>query len=124
MKALSICQPWAWAILHAGKRVENRTWRTPYRGQLLIHASKSRRLLTGDYRALVPGLRGLPTDQLPFGALVGVVELVDCVPFRQVAGDPFAEGPWCWLLADPRPLPALVPWKGRLGLFDVEIDAG
>ena len=28
MKALSIRQPWAWAILHAGKDIENRDWRT------------------------------------------------------------------------------------------------
>jgi hypothetical protein len=42
MKALSIRQPWAWAILHAGKRIENRDWRSCYyRGPILIHASKS-----------------------------------------------------------------------------------
>lgn len=47
MKALSIRQPWAWAILHAGKRIENRSradGRAPdlcrYIGPLLIHASK------------------------------------------------------------------------------------
>ena len=41
MKALSIRQPWAWAILHAGKRIENRDWRAcHYRGPFLIHASK------------------------------------------------------------------------------------
>lgn len=38
--ALSIRQPWAWAILHAGKRIENRDWRgCKYRGPVLIHAS-------------------------------------------------------------------------------------
>jgi len=42
VKALSIRQPWAWAILHAGKRVENRDWRgCDYRGPVLLHASKS-----------------------------------------------------------------------------------
>lgn len=41
MKALSIRQPWAWAILNAGKRVENRSWQAcHYRGPLLIHAAK------------------------------------------------------------------------------------
>lgn len=28
MKALTIRQPWAWAICHAGKRIENRAWLT------------------------------------------------------------------------------------------------
>jgi hypothetical protein len=41
VKALSIRQPWAWAILHAGKRLENRDWKgCAYRGPILIHASK------------------------------------------------------------------------------------
>ena len=38
MPALSIRQPWAWAILHAGKDIENRSWRTAFRGEVLIHA--------------------------------------------------------------------------------------
>lgn len=39
--ALSIRQPWAWAILHAGKTIENRDWRScKYRGPVWIHASK------------------------------------------------------------------------------------
>ena len=32
MKCLSIRQPWAWAIIHAGKDIENRCWPTSYRG--------------------------------------------------------------------------------------------
>lgn len=38
--ALSIRQPWAWLILHAGKDIENRTWQTYQRGWFAIHASK------------------------------------------------------------------------------------
>ena len=38
MKVLSIRQPWAWAIVAGFKPVENRTWKTGYRGPLLIHA--------------------------------------------------------------------------------------
>jgi hypothetical protein len=41
MKAISIRAPWAWAILHAGKDVENRTWPTNVRGTVAIHASNS-----------------------------------------------------------------------------------
>lgn len=41
MKALSLRQPWAWSVIHAGKRVENRTWNTAFRGEFLIHAAKS-----------------------------------------------------------------------------------
>ena len=42
MYALTIHQPWAWAIMAGIKRVENRTWRTSHRGPLVIHAGKHR----------------------------------------------------------------------------------
>jgi hypothetical protein len=45
VKCLTVCQPWAWAIVHGRKHVENRTWATDYRGPLLIHAGGSRRWL-------------------------------------------------------------------------------
>src|SRR5664280_3664302 len=37
VRILSVQQPWAWAIVEGHKRVENRTWTTPYRGPVLIH---------------------------------------------------------------------------------------
>ena len=39
MKALSIKQPWASLIAHGIKDIENRTWRTHFRGKIYIHAS-------------------------------------------------------------------------------------
>jgi hypothetical protein len=44
VKALTLIQPWAWAITHAGKRIENRSWRPPrslWGQRLAIHAGKS-----------------------------------------------------------------------------------
>jgi hypothetical protein len=43
MKALTLWQPWSWAIAHAGKRIENRTWRPlgcVINQQIAIHAGK------------------------------------------------------------------------------------
>ncbi|MCP4687042.1 MAG: ASCH domain-containing protein, partial [Desulfobacterales bacterium] len=40
MKALSIRQPWAWLIANGYKDIENRSWRTSFRGEFLIHAGK------------------------------------------------------------------------------------
>jgi ASCH domain len=39
MKALSIKQPWASLIAHGIKDIENRTWKTHFRGRIFIHAS-------------------------------------------------------------------------------------
>src|SRR5260370_26794605 len=105
MKALSVCQPWAWAILHGGKTVENRSRPTRHRGPLVIHASRSRRYVGRDYSVLLPGLPRW--DQLEFGTLVGLVEVVDCVP-----------GPWCWMMDNPRPCRP-VAYKGHISFFNV-----
>ena len=39
MKVLTVKQPWAWLIVNGHKDVENRNWRTSYKGDVLIHAS-------------------------------------------------------------------------------------
>jgi hypothetical protein len=39
MKTLSVRQPYASLICGGIKKIENRSWDTPYRGKLLIHAS-------------------------------------------------------------------------------------
>ena len=41
MRAISVRPPWAWAILHAGKDIENRTWKTKLRGTIAVHASQT-----------------------------------------------------------------------------------
>lgn len=120
MRILSIQQPWVWAIFHQGKDVENRNWETDYRGTIVVQAGKSKKglgVLTGE-----PS----PKD-LVFGALVGVVELVDCVycgPGRMVKEYPhlwnhlWAErGMVSWILKSPRLFKTPVPWKGQLGLL-------
>lgn len=73
--AISIVQPWLDAILDLGKPVENRTWKTSYRGPLLLHASKG---WDGDACDFIHGL-GLtpPTAAGHRGAIVGVAEFAD-----------------------------------------------
>jgi hypothetical protein len=119
--ALSIRQPWAWAILYAGKRIENRTWYTSYRGYVLIHAG-----LTVDYGALddlEDVIRAVAEPRAPAyrGALVGRATIVDCVRPDQVAPeqDGWAMGPWCFVLDDVRPLAKPVALKGALGFFKI-----
>ena len=114
MKALSIRQPWAWAILHGAKRVENRTWRTNYRGQILIHAG-AKRCAAG---LVLPDGTPVP-DPLDYGALLGVATIVDCVPLAEAPAGPFTEGPFCWLLDDVKPFAQPIPFSGQLQLFEV-----
>jgi len=39
MKTLSVKQPWAYLLCAGIKDIENRTWKTNYRGRVFIHAS-------------------------------------------------------------------------------------
>lgn len=121
-RALSIRQPWAWAILYAGKRVENRRWHTSYRGEVLIHAG-----LLVDHEA-VAYLESIilsvpePRPTAYCGALIGRAMLVDCVPVEEVPASQreWAVGPWCFVFEDVEPLARPVGLKGALGLFNLD----
>jgi len=117
MKALSVANPWAWGIINGPKRIENRSWRTSYRGLLLIHASKAKRSLAGWPLDVLP-----PAHEFVYGALIGTVNLIDCVPLTEVADDPFACGEWCWKLDDPQAFEKPIPFRGSLSLFHVPDD--
>lgn len=118
MKAISIRQPWAWAILHAGKNVENRTWSTKYRGPLVIHARKGYDRDGEIYLREVMGL-DVPAD-LPRGGIVGMVEVMDCVtaPDQVWGSSEWFSGPYGWVFGSAMPL-SFAPYRGKLGFMEV-----
>ena len=120
MKALSIRPAWAHAIAHLGKRVENRTWRTTYRGPILIHASSTMR--PEDITALeaIVGRR-VDVDSLHRGAIVAIADLVDCVDAAK-ASSKWTFGPIAWRLRNVRPLRHPVQASGKLGLWNATDD--
>lgn len=122
MKCLTIAQPWASMIIVGEKDVECRTWQTTHRGLLLIHAAKdaSVRKVTmanwrkaGAHKYLAPS----PLD-LALGAILGTVELVDCLPRAKCRSEWKGKAPWCWVLKNPRPLAEPIPCTGQLGLWN------
>lgn len=125
MKVLSIRQPWAWCIIHAGKDIENRDWRTPFRGRFLVHAGKG--MTRAEYEDCLETLhavsgvrrfpRGLtlpPFGDLERGGVVGSVDLVDCV---EHSDSPWFFGRYGFVLRDPAPFP-FFKMTGQLGFFD------
>lgn len=124
--ALSIRQPWAWLIVNGHKDIENRDWPTVFRGELLVHAGQT--LTRPFYDTTVAELSAaglcppdLPAfEDLPRGGLVGWTRVVDCL---QEHPSPWKlEGSHGFVLRDSRPMP-FVPWKGRLGFFNVPREA-
>lgn len=129
MMTLSIRQPWSSAIIHLGKRVENRTWYTKYRGPFLIHAAKTisrEDMLDFDAVAAVAGVKFDGTGTLPLGCIIGQADLVDCIALgdrkrKPAHASPWFFGPYGFVLENVKPLPPRV-CKGRLGFFDVAYD--
>jgi hypothetical protein len=122
MIALSIRQPWAWLILYAGKDIENRDWKTPYRGPSLIHASKS--ATKQDYQDAIdfinsrldhPIIEVPPIDQFDRGGIVGMVDIVGCT---DTSDSPWFVGDYGFILRNPKPL-SFTTYKGRLGFFNI-----
>ncbi|MBN1604718.1 MAG: ASCH domain-containing protein [Chitinispirillaceae bacterium] len=114
MLALSIQQPWAWAILHAGKDVENRSWPTSVRGRVLIHASQKIDLDGFDYIEECCGIKVPPFPST--GGIVGSVEIVNCV---QHSSSKWFQGKYGFVLRNPTET-QFVRCPGRLKFFETK----
>lgn len=113
MKVISIRQPWAWLILHAGKDIENRDWPTRYRGGIYIHASKYVPYETECREIELNFNVKLPPD-FEVGGIVGSARIVDCVSKHESR---WFFGSFGFVLADARAC-EFFPCRGRLGLCD------
>jgi len=120
MKALTVKQPWAHWIVSGQKNVENRSRRTHYRGELLIHAgtawdhtSQARQIEL----ELALGLTRPSSDDVPYGAIIGSVQVVNCI--RDSWSPWAAPGRWHWLLRNPVVFSTPIPCRGMLGLWNV-----
>lgn len=133
MQALTVHHYWAWAISQGIKRVENRPRWTAHRGPLAIHAGVSHNSLEASRELLLKLGHEPPTEEsLTFGAIIAVVDLVDVVEYDPrlpelldrsgLAGDPFATGPVCYILANPRPLITPIACRGMQGFWKLPAD--
>ena len=146
MKALSLIQPWATLVAIGVKRVETRTWATPYRGPLAIHASKWRDVDGHAVRADVVEYLELSLEEpfataltragierigdLPSGAVVATARLVevsstyealrlDRVDAYEREFGNYRPGRYAWFFADVPPLAHPLPYRGQPGLWDL-----
>lgn len=121
-KALSIRQPWAWAIIHGGKDVENRSWQAvnhglTLRGRIAVHASRG--ITRAEYVNTAAfmdqiGVTCPPAHELERGGIIGSVEVYDVVKDHL---SPWFFGPRGLLLRNPEPC-GFIPCKGCLGYFN------
>jgi hypothetical protein len=111
LKVLSIRQPWASLIMRGHKLIENRKWRTEYRGELFIHAAAK----WYDGPEAAPWLED--RDRLPRGVVLGSVELADVIT---QSDSPWFTGPFGFVLRNPKRLRRPIPLRGQLFIFEVD----
>ena len=119
------------------KWIETRSWATEYRGELVIHASASKKSCRHSYEVekiwKAAGLEmpeGWPVkpSEYPLGRIVGVGRLIDVsqmtvdiinrVSDRQKAFGIWKPGRFAWVVTSVRRVEH-IPWKGALGLWNV-----
>ena len=72
MKVITIKQPWATLIAEGIKEYEFRTWKTKYRGEILIHAGK------GIDKKVIEKFAHLNLNY-PTGCIIAKANLTDCI---------------------------------------------
>lgn len=138
--ALSIRAPWPYAILFLGKDVENRNWKTHFRGPMLIHQSAwfgheeihetIQELAKQNFYTLEHLIQHgsaynwsfnatMPGDTLKrTGAIIGMAEIIDCVTHSE---SPWFFGPYGFRLRNAVAFPEPIPCRGALGLFRPDV---
>ena len=125
MKVLTIREPWASLIINDYKKYEFRSWKTNYRGKILIHTSQKieKEMLSRfkDYKLNCIG-----------GSIIGEAELTDCIlvdeNFNQnlrkidniVYGRSNHVEKYAWKLENVKKYDEPIPMKGKLGLWNIE----
>lgn len=110
-KVLTIKQPWAELIMTGRKDVENRTWRTEYRGVLWIHSAKE-----PDLAAWLEHRGELGPGADSSGLIVGSVVLIDCV--KGFDSEWAMPDHWHWVIRGARRLRTPVPARGKMGVWE------
>src|SRR4051794_35618293 len=79
MKVLNVAQPNAHNIIFNGKNVENRSKFSKFRGTIAIYASKTCKMERFEDQEVT-------REECTFGAIVGFVDIVDCITEEEVKG--------------------------------------
>ncbi|KAK9672872.1 hypothetical protein RND81_12G131100 [Saponaria officinalis] len=134
---LTMHQPWASLLIHGLKRVEGRSWPSPIRGRLWIHAAskvpepETIKAMEDFYREIyaVNGITDLKfPENYPISRLLGCVEVVGCIKCEELqCWEEMPEGvrlegqtDYCWLCEQPQKLIIPFEMRGRQGVYNLE----
>ena len=126
MKVLTIKEPWASLIINGYKKYEFRSWKTKYRGKILIHAGMS---LEKD------AAKRFKEYNLEYhkGAIIGEATIIDCIlvdtklneELRKINPLVYARSnhveTYAWKLENIKKYDKPIYIKGKLGLWNYEV---
>jgi hypothetical protein len=123
LKCLSISQPFADLVISGKKSIELRSWNTNFRGEFLVHAPLKIRI--DDAKRLKINKKFVT------GSIIGKAQLYDVKKYNSVkeitldqklhfSTKKFQTKTFGFLLKNAKPLRIPIPWKGQLGIFDVD----
>ena len=128
MKVLTIQEPYATFIMQGLKKIETRSWKTNYRGEIYIHAGKSKQFLkTIDNEQILSLVK---QNNMNYGKIICKAELVDCIymtaefikhlktnyPKEYKLGI-YEVGRYAWILQNIQQLNIKITAKGKLNIW-------
>ena len=132
MKVLSLTEPYATLIKLGKKKIETRSFKTNYRGELYIHASSTK--IPKEWKNNKELMRLVDGNDLNFGLIICKCKLADCVYMDEefldkinkdklefICGD-YRLGRYAWILEDIEVLDKPIFAKGKLGIWNYEED--
>lgn len=126
MRAFSVHQPYAYAIVAGLKPHETRSRKTNIRGRVAVHAARR----IPEFVSMAAAIALPDPVLLHFGSVIGTVEIVDCLPVEEVIGaltereralGDYSKGRWAWVLKNPVMFDTPVPAKGKQGWWNWEV---
>ena len=128
MKVLSLTEPFVTLIKEKTKKIETRSWKTSYRGELYIHASSTR--IPKEYKENKELMNLVKDNKYPYGQIICKAKLVDCIKmtkdwveqlkkenYQEYLCGIYEEGRYAWILEDIKVLEQPIYAKGSLSIW-------
>ena len=134
MKVVSLTEPYATLIKEKTKKIETRSWKTTYRGELYIHASRTG--IPKEYEENKELMNLVKNSNYPYGQIICKAKLVDCIKMtkdwiEQIKKENhqeylcgiYEEGRYAWILEDIEVLEQPIYAKGSLNIWNFNQDS-
>ena len=129
MKVLSLTEPYATLIKNGNKKVETRSWKTSYRGELYIHASSTK--ISRETKQNDELMNLVKDNSMNYGNIICKCNLVDCIKMTKeyvedmrknhyqeyICGE-YSEGRYAWILENIKILDKPISAKGHLSIWN------